>query len=770
MKIPELRQDIVEDRRQKAQPIQAIMESCRGFRKKLEDVSSALNDLSETDSSELLNPKKEIQSLITGLDELYDRAKIRHDRFKKGMVTVSIAGLEKAGKTTFLRSLTGIEALPAFDERCTAVCCEIHHSEDRSDFDIEFYSEKEFCERVLHPLLETVFADLPDSVAVQYQMPGSAADFIHMNLPSPDLVSGGTTAYKLLRDLQQLQQHFSECRMNLGKEPILRRPMDELNEWVSHRPSLSDDQSINAEKARGRHLARVSAVKVCRVYTPFQGGSPYLRWIDTPGVDDPNRRARDLTLSTIARDTDLLVVASRPGANPSPGESFHNFWDSASRLPDEIDLLSRLLFVLNWDKRVDPEGHNIKIHRKYLMDAGVPSQLFVDPYEATQPSDAIKLMERVNRHLGQHLSDQDEKVIAKIETRMKNILARIRLLHSKLSAFHPSDSDQQDLETEAFHRWFHWYHGDKDTGFWTNLVELLDRSARAISKDPRIKESETSLNNIFAGEAEKIQSQIPTAKELEDFVVKHRGENPIPHGMRTISTHFSRLINHLSDEMQEFGPIMQDEVVDLLVKSGLENLMDGKSSADKLKSLIDHFAAGSLSVAQNSSVLDVLRETLELPRNLKYVIRYELRGAVDFCDPTLWDENESAWKRLVDMIRSNNGDPERLAKFDTNRHPPVTDSREQDSIVLKKIAGNAMLGIHSVLNNERYLPKRIADDFMRDCRVRLCFGPESEQEWRALLFRNRSKLLVRTIGQIRDQSERIRAFQLALSKLQTDLP
>jgi hypothetical protein len=510
----------------------------------------------------------------------------------------------------------------------------------------------------------------------------------------------------------------------------------------------------------------VAAAKVCRIFTPFDGGTPHLRWIDTPGVDDPNRRARDLTLSTIARDTDLIVVASRPASTPSPNESFHNFWDSVSRQPDEIDLLSRLLFLLNWDRRVDPDSENVKVHRKYLVDAGVPQNVFIGPFEATRKEDAVELMNAVNDHLSRNLAAQDERVVQQFQARLKNIMARIRILHDNLAGTHPSDANQHDVETEEFHKWFHWYHGNRDTGFWTDLVESLDMSTRTIADDTRIHESESALKTIFAREVEYIQTQIPTPEELENYVIKHRGENPIPNGMRTISTLFSRLINSLSNEIQEFGPIMQDEMVKVLNKAGLDPLLEGKTSEDQLRCLLENFEEKF----HLSPIVEVLKETLELPRNLKYVLRYELRGAVDFCDPTLWNEKEQAWERLKDMVISNNGEADRLATFDTNKHPPVTDSREQDHALLKKIAANSIMGIQAVLNNERYLPRRIADDFMRDCRVRLCFAPESEQEWRRLLFPNRGVLLASTIGQIRAKSEQIQAFNLALNQLEARLP
>ncbi|MDM8517980.1 hypothetical protein QUF76_17420 [Desulfobacterales bacterium HSG16] len=769
MEIPKLSQKIVEQRRAGAPVLGKMIEKTRDYTEKLEEVSGALQQLSDLDTPVLKEAGHQIATLTEELKDLEKRTDIRFARFDSGLVTVSIAGLEKAGKTTFLRSLTNIEALPAFDERCTAVCCEIHFDDKRSDFDIEFYSEPEFMDRVIRPVIETIAEDLPESEASYFRPPNTAAEFINMHMPGADLLPGGTTAYKLLTDLIRLKENFLECRQNLGKKPLLMRPLEELKDWVSHKQSDVKDETGD-EAARGRHLARVSAARVCRIYTSFKGGSKHLRWIDTPGVDDPNRRARDLTLSTIASETDLLVLASRPGSSPSPNENFHRFWDSVSRQPDEVKLLSRLLFALNCDRRVDPTGENIRIHRKYLIDAGVPAHIFTGPYEAIKETDAAALMQAVNDHLARHLADQDELAVSELESRLKNIQARIRLLHDNLAKTHPSDASQLDLETETFHKWFHWYYEGKDSGFWTDLIQALDRSTRTILEDQRILDSESSLKEIFLQEAKNIQDRIPLPEELDAYLVKHRGENPIPSAMRAISLHFSKLINRLSDEIQEFGPIMQDELVSVLVNAGLMPLLSGESGGEKLKNLLGSFDQGLDLSSSGNDVTEVLQEALELPRNLKYVIRYELRPAVDFCDPTLWNDQQQAWTRLCDMITSNGGDVERLAEIDVKTHPPISDSREKDHEILKKITGNAMLGIHTVLSNERYLPKRIADDFMRDCRVRLCFGPESEQQWRSLLFKNRGILLASNIGQIRTRSEGIRRFHTALSRLEASLP
>lgn len=763
MTVPVLSEAIVRARQERAADLERTVSACRLLRERLAAVSAALNTLDGLDSPALRDGAEELSRLQTEASALEERTRLRRDRFSKGLITVSIAGLEKAGKTTFLQSLTGIQALPAFDERATAVCCEIHYAEDRSDFDLDFYTESEFLEQVLRPALETVAEALPEAERETLVPPKSANEFPPLLLPPLEKVPAGTTAYTVLRDLRILQDRFDECRQYLNGPPMTRRPLSELGDWVAHGRALAGDG-----EDRGKRLARAAAAKVCRVHAPFSGGSPHLRWIDTPGVDDPNRRARERTLKTVADETDLLVVASRPAATPSPGESFHRFWDSVSRQPDEIDLLNRMLFALNWDRRVDPEGENVKIHQQYLMDAGVPRHLFVGPFEAIQPEDAAALMDRVNDHLAAHLTEQDDAAVRAFASRLKALQARARLLHETLSRSRPSDEGLHDRETEAFHRWFHWFDEGGETGFWTEMVAAMDRAAREVAADERSRDAEARLNTIFAEEARAIPEAIPSPEALEERLVRGRGENPIPGAMRTVSVHLSRLVNRLAAEVREFGPLMQDRLVGVLETAGLGPLLAGEAPAERLEGVLGYLSDGG--GTEDSPVLDVLREAMELPRNLKYVIRYELRPAVDFLDPTLWNAEEAAWHRLREMVTANGGDPESLAGFDSVRHPPATDSRERDHELLRRMAGNALLAIQTALASERNRPRRIADDFMRDCRVRMLFSPTSEQEWRTLLFRCRGTLLSGPIGRIRSASDRVRAFRTALNELEAALP
>ncbi len=190
-KIPKLSQEIVANRQEKAPLLKKISDICLDFHTKIENILSALCQLNELDTRNIEKSREEINALLNELNHLKERVDIRYNRFQQGMITVSIAGLEKAGKTTFLKSLTGIEYLPAFDERCTAVCCEIHYDTGRSDFDIEFYTEHEFTDRVLKPVIETVIAELPDNFKNQMPLPVSASEFAGMKLPPLNALPGG---------------------------------------------------------------------------------------------------------------------------------------------------------------------------------------------------------------------------------------------------------------------------------------------------------------------------------------------------------------------------------------------------------------------------------------------------------------------------------------------------------------------------------------------------------------------------------------------------
>lgn len=711
-----------------------------------------------------------IERSLHRLEQLRERAAIRHQRFVSGLVTIAVAGIEKSGKTTLLKTLTGIENLPTANERCTAVCCEIRH-DSRNTFDLEFHSDEEFCQNVLHPLIDAFNKSSASGTepVEPLALPGTLADFGALILPSKGRFPAGTHAWIVLDALDNLQRHPSELGQYIGTSPRRGIALPELSGWVVNH---HDDA-----KAR----AKVAAVSRCILYTPFDGGSENLRWIDTPGVDDPSPLARERALKTVGHDADLLVVATMPRDTPDPTDSFIHFWTSIRQLRDEVDLMQRLLILLNWKKDADPQKTEIAKHRATLeRRQEVPPGLFCGPLEANQPEDVRGFMAEVNRHLAAHLPGQDERVAERLENELRSCLAEVRTsvfdLASRLS---PADGAQSDVETSLFLKWFNDAAlSGQQTGFWPRLREMFVRAVAEIPKSEAVVKAQADLSDIFKEHTKRIGASLPTEENMRVRLEQNAGTPPITAYMQIFSTGgFSGLINDLAKQVGEFGPIMQQAILRTFREAGLAPLLPEGDPQETLRHLHELLESAAPVSESQSPVLEALDELAGLKQSLQYVYRWEMRPAINFLSPLHWNQGNAVedLARLLEQGGTSDQDKAQRSQelrdyFGRTRLPGIQDPPQAHAQVFGQICKFALLGVRSVLDGGRCRLDNIADDFVRDFQTRLTFSAVTEQAWRDVLLPHRGRLLGQEIANIRANSEKLARFRSAVEALGVALP
>jgi len=754
---------IVATRKGHAPGLKAILD-------KAVEVSAALNAL-DAAAAHVQAPKQSLlENIANGkarLRNLQTRATVRHRRFDSGLISVAVGGIEKSGKTTLLKTLTGIDNLPTANERCTAVCCEIIY-DPRNTFDLEFHSDEEFCRNVLHPLVDAFNRNYPPAAEPTEELifPGTLADFGALVLPSKGRFPAGTDSWIVLDALDNLQLHIQELRQYVGSGPRQGIALDELSEWVAHR----DDA-----KAR----AKVATVSRCIIFTAFSGGSENLRWIDTPGVDDPSPLARERTLKAVGHDADLLVVATMPRDKPTPTDSFIHFWTSIHHLRDEVDLMQRLLILLNWKRDADPQKIEINKHRATLENQQqIPPGLFCGPLEANKPEDVQRFMEDVNRHLAIHLPGQDERVVASLENELKSCLAEIRTtIFDAASRLAPADGAQSDVETKLFLQWFsHTALSGQQSGFWPHLRELFVKAVAEIPKSEAVVKAQANLIGVFKDHTEKIKASLPTAGEMRSWLEQNAGHPPITGYMQTFSTgSFSGLVNDLAKQVGEFGPIMQQAILRTFRDAGLGHLLPEGDPQETLQHLHAHLA--SAAPESGNPVLDALNELAGLKQSLQYVYRWEMRPAINFLSPLHWNQGNAVGDlaRLLEQGGATDKDKAHRSQelcdyFDKTRLPGIQDAPEAHAQVFAHICKFALRGVQSVLDGGRCRLDNIADDFVRDFQTRLTFSAVTEQAWRDVLLPCRGQLLGQEIASIRADSEKLIRFRTAVEALGGTLP
>jgi GTPase Era involved in 16S rRNA processing len=476
-----INQDIVTKRQSLVPKLDEMENKIKSYTLTLSSLGGILHNL------ETVSPIK-IMEVQEKLAKIENKIKLLHKKFSSGTVTVAIAGLEKSGKTTLLKTLTGIEELPTYTSRCTAVCCEINYSPDQRDFTLSFYSEEEFLQKVIINSIETINSLSQTSIP----KPSSIDQFIGSDFRSwseDNKIRKNHIAITLSKDLLSIQKHLPTHRSLLGSNNQTKG-IEELTSWVA-RPETGDE-SLST---------KISTVKRCIINSSFEGGSENLRWIDTPGVDDPNPKARRLALSAIAEDADLLIVATMPETKPTPTQSFVDFWNSINNYESDIDLLDRMYIALNWNSQSDPNAENIKKHQEEIIYTyDVTRSQFIGPYQAVSKDDAKRLMRTINSHFDEKLLDQDKKVISILKKEFSSLEADIRLhIFDSLRKETPQDGSFADDLQDALDKWFKVKSedGGLKSGFWPRLREAFTQTTSNIQSLPLIANAQKELNESF---------------------------------------------------------------------------------------------------------------------------------------------------------------------------------------------------------------------------------------------------------------------------------
>ncbi|MGN1309378.1 MAG: hypothetical protein ACI4XO_05990, partial [Akkermansia sp.] len=150
-----LQTGIIEKRQQRAEGLARLSEKIK-----------AMSDAMAAVASSPLNftKPKELGALMTDLRLFAERVNRKRRLFENGMVTICIAGMEKSGKSTMLKQLTGID-LPTAQERCTSVSSDILYTEaEHGWFDVEYYSKEE-----LYNVMASLWGYLHDAPADAWQ-------------------------------------------------------------------------------------------------------------------------------------------------------------------------------------------------------------------------------------------------------------------------------------------------------------------------------------------------------------------------------------------------------------------------------------------------------------------------------------------------------------------------------------------------------------------------------------------------------------------------
>lgn len=744
-----LNEEIVAARRQRAAGLERIHNQTTQLIQVLSSV--ACSPLS-------FNKPQALHPLLEDLKQFEARVQRKLNLFRNGMVTICVAGVEKAGKTTMLKQLTGIEYLPTAPERCTSVSSEIVYTEQTPSIDIYYYSAEQLMELVVglwKHLHDAQGIWEGDPAALAQNPPTTLRELDGCILPDENALNKGVRLkYKgVLKQLIAIQAaHRAQSNSALLGTTETGRPISELKRFVSHR--TDSVQNISERQCLVRKVV---------IHAPFKGGSPALRLCDTPGVDDPNPNARILTIRAIADEADFLVILNCAD-NPDITDCLATFIGDVERLDQDSPFRSRCSFLINWNKEKDKDGAFANLRKKKVAEEDVFEDI-QGPLDVTDECVLKGFMEHVNERLQRELPELDSQMIARMEDDFRSLQSRVRLdiYNAVVSQAPPLPEDCYLSLGNKYADWF------KD--YFKSLRAGLNKLTSESSILPEICSTNEEIKAILdRADHELVEWLSENANSEKCAYTLASGEVPYDQLLPIISYRMTQTVEELSARIETLSPAIQRQVKGVIVGAMGERiasaLLNGNSDADglsSLSSLMQDSAAKQENETSVCFIADALKEVATLDAQMHYVMRFEMRPCLNILDPFRWLYGRS--KDMREHLSSKLGprqDEDKIACISWLQNaelPSKSASPDEHAQFLYNVTHASFLILKNILTENEGKMQLMVDDFLSQASQTLGTQPSSRDGWFRGLQVYKNRILAEEYAGLEARSQEAKAFK-----------
>ena len=727
-----LNQDIVQLRQQKVPQLEAMLESTTSLQQVLEQIMH----------SPLVQRKpQEGAQILTRLATLREQLANKTQLFRNGVITVSVAGVEKSGKTTLLKNLTGINNLPTADERCTSVSCEILYAPSASEegLDIIYYTREELQGVVTRQLnylqqendlwadgQQFTLAPAPDSIEMfaYYPLPGISA-----------LAEEKRMLYEgALSQLQAIKDCLAKHSAKLGTTG--HDSLDNLNLYASHK--TEDNDNVSDLQAIIRKIT---------IRKHFAGGAPFLRLCDTPGVDDPNPQALSHTFQAIKAETDLLIIANRPGNMPSITQPLAMFLSNLKKLDTTAPLRDRSIFFVNWHRAIDPEQKNANIRIQKVHEKSVfPASSIYGPCDIMSQEAIDAFLNHVNGRLRNDIPRQDNELIQNLTREWKSIQACVRtqVLDMLRDQAPPMpDEMQRDLDFKLdawFDKRFDTSSNRNETEYFMGCLRTrMNEKTRGCRTHATLEDLRGRVKSIRDAKSELIKNWLKeNASEEKCKMMIDAHTSPEAEILPKLAEQMTELVQELTAVAEDIGPVIQKDVYQVITEAlgqdAAAQLCPGSTPAEGLGSLCSKLEATSRD-EDVAFITRNLREFAGISMQMRCIMRHELRPALNLLDSFRWhaDRRQDLIKDVTDMI-GNAPQGDMCKKWLISaKLCSLSDEAKIHSDFYKKLFTTSMMVIDAVLSSNSNKFAKLMEDYMADASQTLATQRRCENGWRKAL-------------------------------------
>ncbi|MEO1373519.1 MAG: dynamin family protein [Cyanobacteria bacterium J06635_10] len=548
--------------------------------------------LQENTNSQVLEHLKkidfgDIQERISS--ELIVLSKLR-SRFSRNTLNIGVMGLMGQGKSTLLKSLSGLSdrEIPAYEgAACTAVRSVVYNQEGSVEVKVILHSEKTFLEEVILPYYKSL--ELKPE-------PHNLDEFAQASLP--ETMPAGATNEAVYQHLQSdYFQNLEQYRHLIvpGTEPLEKIiTVEEVPEYVRQ------ERNTQGKLLTFKHLA----VREVNIFCPFENPDVgKIALVDIPGLGDSKLGDETVMLETLGKSVDVVLFITRPDPQRYQWRKIDtDLYDIAAQ--ELNNLAGRAFMVINHSQRTQ----NMDAC-KALQDTLKMQVVSCEIADCSNPDDANQVFNRILNYLAEHILEIDEEYARQSQERLQKIQQDIDLIiQSARKVFRGTDSDLSRIIDDTYDDLF----GTDQDGWWREITIAFQNLRREFAERCKLPSHsfQSSIEKVYENCQEN--AGILTADNPEEEINKQiQASNPMKaYGdyrdlLRTLlSDHFSNLDQGLKESIIE----VKSRIAEILITSGklgvLLNSLEGSEFIRNFRELLEQEHSDLKRLQQGFQIID----------------------------------------------------------------------------------------------------------------------------------------------------------------------